>query len=159
MLQRVQTLFLTGVFASMITTLFLPIWSEVQPETEESLTMHAWYTVRSDISGAQETIFVPYVAAGVLIGITCIVAVIEIFKYTNRSAQLRLGKLNSFLLMATLGILFYLVYTQEDQILPNENGDYQIGMFLPILALLLNLIAGRSITKDEKLVRSVDRIR
>ncbi|MGI9541830.1 MAG: DUF4293 domain-containing protein [Cyclobacteriaceae bacterium] len=159
MLQRVQSLFLAGVIIAMAVALLLPVWEEVHPNTNESLTVHTWYSIRSDASGVQETIYVPYLAAGVLVMITCIVAVVEFFKYNNRPTQLKLGKLNSLLLMAVLGLLFYLVYTQEDKILPNENGDYQAGIILPIVALLLNFMAGKFINKDEKLVRSVDRIR
>lgn len=159
MLQRVQTLFLAGVIIVMAAALFLPVWEEAHPNTSESLTMHAWYSVRSDASGVQETIYVPFFVAGSLVLITCIVAAFEVFKYSNRPTQLKLGKLNSLLLMAALGVLFYLVYTQEDKILPNENGDYQAGIILPIVAMILNFMAGRFINKDEKLVRSVDRIR
>ena len=159
MLQRVQTLFLVGIIVVMAASFFLPVWQEAHPETSESLTLHTWYSVRSNASGVHETVYVPYFAAAILILITCIVAGVEIFKYTNRPNQLKLGKINSLLIMVVLGILFYLVYTQEDIILPNQNGDYQAGIILPIVALMLNFLAGRFINKDEKLVRSVDRIR
>lgn len=159
MLQRAQTLFLLGVVLIMAASLFFPMWQEIDPDTQESLTMHAWYNVRVDTAGLMETVYVPYLVTGILTIITCVVALVEIFKYTNRPLQLKLSKLNSLFLMATLGILFYLVYNQEDQIVPNDNGDYQAGMVLPIMALVLNLVAGKFISKDEKLVRSVDRIR
>ena len=37
--------------------------------------------------------------------------------------------------------------------------DMTFGLFLPAAALICNMIANRFIRKDERLVRSVDRIR
>jgi hypothetical protein len=37
--------------------------------------------------------------------------------------------------------------------------QFGVGLALPLLALLLQWLAGRSIRQDEKLVRSADRLR
>ncbi len=40
-----------------------------------------------------------------------------------------------------------------------ENADYNVGMFLPVIAILFCLMAIRGINNDEKLLRSADRLR
>ena len=59
----------------------------------------------------------------------------------------------------SLVYLVYLTYNAQSEILPNILGEYKLGLFMPAIALILNSIANRYIRKDEKLVRSVDRIR
>ena len=50
----------------------------------------------------------------------------------------------------------YLSLTVSGETLVSEKG---IGMFLPILAILLLVLANKAIKKDEDLVKSVDRLR
>ena len=85
-------------------------------------------------------------------------AVTEIFCYKNRKRQLGMSKINTVLIL-----LFYVVATiyaclgQREYLLEFESFAY--GAILPIIALIFNLLAFVKIKKDEKLVRSLDRIR
>ena len=53
----------------------------------------------------------------------------------------------------------YLAMKNETKLLPVVAGQYKLGFILPAIAIVSNLIASRLIKRDEKLVRSVDRIR
>jgi len=80
---------------------------------------------------------------------------IEIFKFKNRVVQMKLAIANSFLMSINLALMTYFVI-----ILQKEHvGGFGIGIFIYALAMLLNILARRFIQKDEKLVRSVDRLR
>ena len=87
------------------------------------------------------------------------VALISISKYKNRLTQIKLGALNSLLIAGAMGTSLYFTMNSEKIIDPAVQGSYQIGFFMPVAALIFNLIANRFIRRDEKLVRSVDRLR
>jgi hypothetical protein len=52
-----------------------------------------------------------------------------------------------------------ILYRAEQLFDTGMKGDFEIGFFVPLLALIFNSLANRFIRRDEKLVRSVDRIR
>ena len=61
-----------------------------------------------------------------------------------------------------IGILHFVVYFAIDGQkiwLITSVGEYQVGFFLTPVAAICNILANRFIRRDEKLVRSVDRIR
>ncbi len=82
-----------------------------------------------------------------------------IFLYQNRPLQLTLTKVNVVvsILLPLLAILLVLnegTYTSDSG---QINDSW--GIFLPVLSLVLSMLAIRNINKDEKLVRSMDRLR
>ena len=91
--------------------------------------------------------------------VSCLVGLYTIFQYKKRLLQIKLGAVNAFIIMAFVATATYFIYTGENQIGFESRGVFHVGYFLPLAALLLNSLANRFIRKDEKLVRSVDRIR
>jgi uncharacterized YccA/Bax inhibitor family protein len=106
-----------------------------------------------------EYIYFPYTISGGLALIGAFIAVVEIFKYKNRLTQIKLGMLNSLVMVASLLLLVILSYFDQKELMPTIQGIYEPGLFLPAAALIFNSLANRFIRKDEKLVRSIDRIR
>jgi len=160
MIQRVQSLFLLGVAICMLLALVFPIWEKDYIENDKKLQIYALYSkeVQPDNGETIEEYF-PYALAGIFGIMAAVVALVEIFKYKNRLTQIKLGALNSLLMSAFLGIALYLTFQSEKIVAPGNQGDYELGLFLPCIALILNVLANRFIRKDERLVRSVDRIR
>ncbi|MDP5093040.1 MAG: DUF4293 domain-containing protein [Polaribacter sp.] len=85
-----------------------------------------------------------------------ILAIVTIFLFKNRQLQFVLGRINILINLFLLGLLIYLSLTVSGEASVSEKG---IGMFLPILAILLLVLANKAIKKDEDLVKSVDRLR
>ncbi len=85
-----------------------------------------------------------------------ILAFVTIFMFKNRQLQFVLGRINILINLFLLGLLIYLSLTVSGETSVSEKG---IGMFLPILAILLLVLANKAIKKDEDLVKSVDRLR
>ena len=73
--------------------------------------------------------------------------------------QLKLGMFNSFLISLLLGAFFWAIKEGNTALADPDKGDFMIGFYVPMLAILLNFAANRFIKKDEALVRSVDRLR
>jgi len=82
-----------------------------------------------------------------------------IFLYQNRPLQLTLTKVNIVvsILLPILAIL--LVFNEGTYTSEAEKINDGWGIFLPVLSLVLSVFAIRNINKDEKLVRSMDRLR
>lgn len=167
MLQRVQTIFLLCVAICMILMLFFPIWEKeaLGQDQGERITLDAFQQTHSQTStdsndentGQAENKPTYYIA--ILAILATIVATISIFRYDNRLTQIKLGALNSLLIAGAMGTSLYFTMNSEKVIDPGVQGSYQIGFFMPVAALIFNLMANRFIRRDEKLVKSVDRLR
>ena len=76
--------------------------------------------------------------------------------FKNRKLQFVLGRLNIILNFILLGLFVYQSLNVSGETLVSEKG---IGIFLPILSIVLLVLANKAIKKDEDLVKSVDRLR
>ena len=76
--------------------------------------------------------------------------------YKNRKFQFVLGRLNIILNFFLLGFFVYQSLNVSGETVVSEKG---IGMFLPIISIVLLVLANKAIKKDEDLVKSVDRLR
>jgi drug/metabolite transporter (DMT)-like permease len=159
MIQRVQSLFLTGVVLSLAGSLFFPVWQKIDAKTTTGAVLEVMYTEIYTAEQAVSREYFPTALLGVLIVAGIILAVVEIFQFRNRLNQMKLGALNSLLIAGFLGLSVYFTFRMEKVISAAGEGSYEFGMYLPAFALICNLLANRFIRKDEALVRSVDRIR
>lgn len=166
MIQRVQSIFLFFVGLCMLLVLYFPIWEKVSVEQQEAVTLGAYSLTHYAIDTTDENIPPSIISEKitVVIAILAVLAAVSafysIFQYKNRLRQMQLGALNSLLMAATLGFsLYFVTYTGEPMIDPQEQGAYKLGFFLPAIGLVLNILSNRFIRRDENLVRSVDRIR
>jgi len=96
------------------------------------------------------------VITGVLFALSSLFSLISIFLFKNRKTQILLNRVNIILNFSLLGIIVYLMLTLPGEASVSEKG---IGSFLPLIVILLIVLANKAIIKDEKLVKSVDRLR
>ena len=167
MLQRVQTIFLLLVAISMILMLFFPIWEKEARGQDQGgrITLDAFQqkfvqaNTHGDNNNTGEAESKPTFYIAILAILAASVATISIFKYDNRLTQIKLGALNALLIAGVMGTSLYMTINSEKIIDPTIQGSYRIGFFMPVAALIFNLMANRFIRRDEKLVKSVDRLR
>ena len=88
--------------------------------------------------------------------LSSIISIVTIFLFNNRKLQFVIGRIIILINLFLLGLLIYVSLTLPGEVSISEKG---IGMFLPILAILLIVLANKAIKKDEDLVKSVDRLR
>ena len=141
----------------MGSVLFLPLWHKVDPQSGQELTLTALSLAFT--GGANPHSGGSTWPIGALAAASAALAIFEIFQYRNRFLQLKLGTLNMLLICGVIGAGFF--YSTQGEMLLNVKlrGAYQAGFYLPTFALLLNLLANRFIRSDERLVRSMDRLR
>ena len=157
MLQRIQTIFLALVVILGIVFSFIPVLGFIGYETE--YVMNAYKTVAVD---DVTTIVSKNMGVGVMQGFIFLVALLTIFMYKNRSLQMKLGKLN--ILLIALQITAIVMYSDvaKTAIGPNANDvmvAFKFGSIIPVINLILTYLAIHFIKKDDKLVRSADRLR
>lgn len=143
MIQRIQTiyLFLASIVSGGLIFVF-NLWNTIKEKifvvdlfSKEVITL--------------KVIPLMFIASAVL-------SLVAIFLFHNRKLQFVVGRIIILINLFLLGLLIYLSLTLSGETLVSEKG---IGMFLPILAILLIVLANKAIKKDEDLVKSVDRLR
>ena len=131
MIQRIQTLFLA--LASIVAAAFLFV-----PSVEINDLF---------LTGMNDTIML---ILTVIASLACLGA---IFLFKNRTLQANIGRIS---LLPILGLIGYAVFKEL------SDGDFApnfLGLALPVVAIIFVFLAVNAINKDEKMVRSSDRLR
>jgi hypothetical protein len=144
MLQRIQTIFLALAAGASFGSMGMPFATTPEAAEASMLFADAAFTVQDHIA-----LLALFAVGGAL-------AVASIVLFKNRALQMRLSLLSFFALLAgsAFGIVLFVMDRQTA-----AGTSIALGAFLPLAALILLLLAYRFIKKDEKLVRSMDRLR
>jgi uncharacterized membrane protein len=159
MLQRIQSVFLFMVVVFGVLALLLPIATF----TGEMDILRFYLYAVEDLSpapfGDAASTFDRWFTLPLAIGqfVIILIAFITIFQYKRRMLQVRLNLLNTFLNVLLIGGIFYYVNLLETA--SGATADYQIATIFPLLSLVMIFLANRYIRKDEKLIRSANRLR
>ncbi|KQB39608.1 DUF4293 domain-containing protein [Flavobacterium aquidurense] len=137
MIQRIQTVYLILTFLiTGVLLFFIPLWTLNNGKTFYFM-QDQFYTI--------------------LLGLSTMLTIISIISYKKRQNQFVMGRLNIILNLILLGLFVYRsLNLSGETVAVSEKG---IGMFLPIVAIVLLVLANKAIKKDEDLVKSVDRLR
>jgi len=88
--------------------------------------------------------------------VSTVLSLIAIFLFKNRKLQFVINRLNILTNLFLLGVLLYYLLSLPGETVISEKG---IGVFIPIVVVLLLVLANKAIHNDENLVKSVDRLR
>ena len=135
MIQRIQTVYLLIVTGLLITAMCLPMGYFT-----DTMGEHPFKALGMDVNGAFQSI----------------VAFATIFLYKNRMLQIRMSIFNSLLLVG-----YYIAFFAFYFALKNDENLFRIGwaLCLPLVSIILNILAIRSIGRDEVMVKAADRLR
>ncbi len=98
----------------------------------------------------------------VLMALTVIggaIALIAIFLFRNRPLQIRLGYVTIIFCILLPLVAFLLIYSEPTGLEKGTEIHDGLAMYLPIIGLIMTILANRFINKDNKLVKSMDRLR
>jgi cytochrome c biogenesis protein CcdA len=156
MLQRIQTLFLILSAIAMAVFLATNAWTKV--DLDQAVLVNAFQVLetKGGLAATQQPIFYIAVMSVISIG----TALFAIFQFKNRVRQMLLVAFNSLLIGAAVAATVYNV-KYVAMAMGNEavEGSFGIGIYAGFVALACNWLANRFIRKDEKLVKSADRMR
>jgi hypothetical protein len=105
-------------------------------------------------------VFIPFSSSWTVLfcaGIVAVLAIITIFLFKNRKLQIKA----TYVLLFLLGLLYALYFIFDRQGLPFTELFRQVRFTIvfPFIAFIFVYLAIRGIKKDEKLIRSLDRLR
>jgi hypothetical protein len=145
MIQRIQTVYFFLAAASFAVLFILPM--AISDQAAGEFLADKVYSVTDHPA---------------LLGLTIlgsVLAVVSIFFYKNRSLQVKLAYL-VILLAIILPLVSFLLFKGATSTLGSTvTVQHQAGWFVPAGAFLFGLLAIRYIRKDERLVKSMDRLR
>lgn len=144
MIQRVQSLYLLMAFLiSGVLAFLVLLWVNING-TE-------YYLTGMIMEDSWELVSIPI---GFIL--STILSLLAIIKFKNRKSQIKLNRFNLVTNLYLLGIIVYLLLSLSGEKFISEKG---IGLFLPVIVIVLLVLANKATQKDEELVKSVDRLR
>lgn len=146
MIQRIQSILLLLAAIAVLALYQLPFGSSNQAIEASNLFNDRIFNLQDHIG-----LLILFTLAG-------LIAIIAIFMFRNRPLQLTLGRASiiSNIIGIILGIV---VFMQDSPNMADQTPNEELGLGLPVLSIIFALFALRYINKDEKLVRSMDRLR
>lgn len=156
MIQRIQTLWLILSFSSLVAVCFLPLYHAkdyYKNETASTGLFCAVGTSRSVTPSQTAPLLADVRAWGPVLGVvlSSLLLLYNIFLYGNRPKQIHMCNL-AFLLVG--GVLVFIFYSVSSQQVVYESGTYTL-----LASLFFILLARIFIRRDERLVRSAERVR
>jgi len=145
MIQRIQTIFLFLAALAFVALFQFPF--------AISDVANSGFLADKDFDVYDNEVLMVLAALGALI------ALVAIFLFKNRPLQIRLSYLVIILGVLLLVVATVLFYNEAAVIFEKSQIDDSVGLYMPFLGLIFGFLAARYIRKDEKIVRSADRLR
>ena len=146
MIQRIQSIFLFLASLATFGLFGLPFASTPDAIAGSTIFGDTLYNLQD------------HIGLLVLFGLGGLLALVAIFLFKNRKLQLNLGR---FALIANvIGLILAIVlYYNDSGTLGAVDPNDEAGLYMPFIAVVFLGLALRFISKDEKLVKSMDRLR
>ncbi len=147
MIQRVQSVYLLLAALANGSLFFLPVASTASPVAESNLFNDCVFAVKE------------FLGIAPLFGAAVLLTFIAIFLYSNRQMQKIMIAVCLILTIAASAMMGYTFASDAWSMSHITELKDQYGLGMPVFTTFFLLLATRSINKDEKLVRSMDRLR
>ncbi|PLX11304.1 MAG: hypothetical protein C0598_08440 [Marinilabiliales bacterium] len=157
MIQRIQSVFLFLASASLILTFFFPMAEFIGAGDSLVLYVYKVQSLVPDSTNVYDIWFIMPLLA--IVSLVTIFSFITIFMYKNRLGQIKVIRFLMFLIAALVGVVFLYYYDVLAKASMAEPNFVQVGAFAPLLSIVFLYFAYRGVVKDEKLIRSADRLR
>lgn len=157
MIQRIQSVFLFLAALVLSLTFFFPIAEFIGEKDSLILYIFKVVSLVPDSSNIYDLMFVMPLL-GIVVAVI-LLSLVTIFMFKNRNAQLKIIRLLMLLIASMIGIIFLYFYDILEVASGAVPNFVQIGAFAPLVSLVLLYIAYRGVLKDDKLIKSADRLR
>jgi len=96
----------------------------------------------------------------ILTGLSIVLSFYTLFSFKKRSLQNQLIWLNMLVNVGLLAWLFVSINNAKGSLADAiDEGSFWIGSFIPVITIILLFMARAGVRKDEKLIKSLDRLR
>jgi Domain of unknown function (DUF4293) len=155
MLQRIQSIYLLLASLAIFALFLFPLAHNVYVDNKPiSIMVTGTY---ADVNG-QQAPATHFVALSAVTAVVGIIPLIVIFLYKNRKQQVTLCYST---ILVIIGYSFWIAQTAKSVTggVTLQAGNFGIGLFLCPLSILLLILAVKGIQRDEKLIKSANRLR
>jgi hypothetical protein len=155
MLQRIQSIYLLLAGLAILALFLFPLAHNVYVDSKPINIMVTG--VYQDMNG-QSTQTQFFLALSVVTGIIGLIPLIIIFMYKNRKKQITFCY---SCILVIIGYSFWMAQTAKTVTggVTLDTKNFGIGLFLCPVSILLLVMAVKAIQRDEKLIKSADRLR
>jgi len=158
MFQRIQTVFMLIAVISSTLLFFFPL-AGIYGDT--STYLFYIYKFQNMVPGEQSAFNnMAVIPLAVINGLAAALVLYTIFKYKNRILQMRLVRFALFLEIILIALVFFIyagIIERTLFVTPDYMGE--AGIFFMLASPIFLLLANRYIQRDERTVRSIDRLR
>jgi hypothetical protein len=158
MIQRIQTVFISLAFLAAVALFFFPFAGVYSDLHTYKLFI---YRFQNMVPGEEPVFSFMTVLPLLLLNIlTAGFTLASIFLYKDRIKQIKFVRLGLFTDVVLIGLVFF-VYARivENKLGATPNYLDEAGIYFPLIIMIFLIVANKFIVKDERLVRSVDRLR
>jgi len=158
MIQRIQTVYLALAIIAIGLLYFFPMATFFTDLAYLKLYITG---VKNMAPDGTVPLSIGYVAPLTVVALViAILAGITISLYKNRSKQIQLTNIAVLLnILTILSVLFIYIPLIERRTSIKADFSGSLGIYLPVVSLMFLVLANRAIKRDDKLVRSSDRLR
>lgn len=148
MIQRVQTIFLFFAVVTVLLQVFFPVLSAT-PSVPGSLYQDGLLFMRENTP------------ALILLLIYGVLALVAIFMFKNHKLQIQLIIGAILVLIICLAVSLFAFYTTTQTIYASKQAALspQLGGIMPVIGFGFLALALRYVKKDQKIIKSMDRLR
>ncbi len=144
MIQRIQSIYLIiAILISWLVAFLIPFWVN---QNGEVIYLTSLFKNENLV----------FLSVPLLFIVSGIMSFASLLIYKNRTRQIIGNRLNIVINFLLLGIIVYHLLSLPGETVVSEKG---IGVFIPLLVVVFLVLSNKAIIKDEKLVKSVDRLR
>ncbi|HHT22230.1 MAG TPA: DUF4293 domain-containing protein [Bacteroidales bacterium] len=156
MWQRIQTLYFILVIGLMTAAILLPNAEFFLQEKNITYQLDSRGMVELDEQGAAKGV-IGTNPLTFLFGFIIFIALYTIISFKNRRRQIRMATINLLLIIIYIAAMVIYIMVAKNKL--NAIVTWNYPVIFPLIALIFNYLGMRGVAKDEKLVRSLDRLR
>lgn len=155
MIQRIQSVWLLLATLTLVLMIFLPIASKDINGSESAVYTNGLHQIVAGKTGRVLSVdmFLPLLIINIVIALMCF---FNIFNFKKRTLQKRMIIIT---IVAIGGFAFWCSVHLKQLPGGSEGANFGVGAYMPALAILFCVLAIFGINKDERLIRSAERLR
>lgn len=158
MIQRIQTVYLALAVIALGLLFAFPL---AQFFAENGAYVLSITGLKNMVPGGENPFpYLIFLPLSIVTVCAAILAMVSLLQYKNRSLQIRLTNIGVLIIIfLILGIFFFYIPLIEKKISIVPDYTKVLGIYMPLIALVSFVLANRAIKRDDRLVRSADRLR
>lgn len=157
MIQRIQSVYLFLASLILSLTFFFPVAKFIGEKDSLILYVFKVVSLVPDSINIYDLMFIMPLLA--IVSLTILFSLVTIFMHKNRLGQIKIIRFLMLMIAVMIGVIFLYYYDILEATSGAVPNFVQVGAFAPLVSLILLYLAYKGVMKDEKLIKSADRLR